>query len=54
MSSKAPEGPHQLHQDPLCELDRNPQTAERVVRELNGNPTLPFADACFDGAMCAV
>ena len=36
------------------ELDQNPQAHERVVQDLNREPVLPFADACFDGAMCTV
>lgn len=36
------------------ELDQNPQAHERVVHDLNREPTLPFADASFDGAMCTV
>jgi len=32
------------------ELNQNPQAHERVVHDLNREPTLPFADACFDGA----
>jgi SAM-dependent methyltransferase len=36
------------------ELERNPFATEVVVTDLNTDPTLPFADATFDGAMCAV
>ena len=36
------------------ELEQNPQAAERVVHDLNRDPTLPFDDASFDGAMCTV
>ena len=36
------------------ELDQNPQAHERVVHDLNREPTLPFGDASFDGAMCTV
>ena len=36
------------------ELDQNPQAHQRVVHDLNREPALPFADACFDGAMCTV
>ena len=36
------------------ELDQNPQAHERVVKDLNREPALPFADASFDGAMCTV
>ncbi len=36
------------------ELERNPHAHERVVHDLNADPTLPFADASFDAATCAV
>jgi SAM-dependent methyltransferase len=36
------------------ELEDNPQAHEWVVHDLNRDPTLPFADASFDGAMCTV
>jgi SAM-dependent methyltransferase len=36
------------------ELERNPFATEVVVTDLNVDPVLPFADASFDGAMCAV
>jgi SAM-dependent methyltransferase len=36
------------------ELDHNPQAHERVVRDLNDDPTLPFPDASFDAATCCV
>ena len=36
------------------ELERNPQAHQRVVKDLNREPALPFADASFDGAMCTV
>jgi SAM-dependent methyltransferase len=36
------------------ELARNPQAHERVVHDLNADPTLPFADASFDGMTCCV
>jgi len=36
------------------ELDRNPQAHERVVHDLNTDPTLPFAAAAFDAATCCV
>ena len=38
----------------LAELEANPVLAERVVQDLNLDPTLPFADASFDGAVCTV
>lgn len=38
----------------LAELEANPVLGERVVRDLNLDPTLPFADASFDGAVCTV
>jgi SAM-dependent methyltransferase len=37
-----------------AELERNPQATACVVQDLNESPTLPFADATFDGAMCCV
>jgi len=37
-----------------AELAANPQATERVVRDLNGDPTLPFADASFDAVLCCV
>lgn len=36
------------------ELAANPRLASFVVQDLNENPTLPFADAVFDGATCCV
>jgi len=36
------------------ELAANPQAAATVVRDLNANQRLPFADAAFDGAVCCV
>jgi ubiquinone/menaquinone biosynthesis C-methylase UbiE len=36
------------------EMDENPQLARYVVHDLNRDPRLPFPDAAFDGAMCAV
>ncbi|GAA4857800.1 class I SAM-dependent methyltransferase [Actinomycetospora straminea] len=37
-----------------AELDANPMADERVVRDLNTDPTLPFADASFDTVVCTV
>jgi SAM-dependent methyltransferase len=37
-----------------AELDHNPMAAVRVVHDLNADPTLPFADATFDAAVCCV
>ncbi|GAB2573539.1 class I SAM-dependent methyltransferase [Microlunatus antarcticus] len=37
-----------------AELQANPQATERVVRDLNDDPTLPFADASFDAVLCCV
>ncbi len=37
-----------------AELRANPMATERVVRDLNVDPTLPFADASFDGVLCCV
>jgi SAM-dependent methyltransferase len=36
------------------EMGDNPQLAKSVVHDLNRDPRLPFGDAAFDGAMCAV
>lgn len=36
------------------EMADNPQLARFVVHDLNRDPSLPFADETFDGAMCAV
>jgi SAM-dependent methyltransferase len=36
------------------EMRDNPQLNEVVVHNLNKNPTLPFEDQQFDGAMCTV
>jgi SAM-dependent methyltransferase len=36
------------------ELAANPRLTERVVRNLNDDPTLPFADGSFDGAAICV
>ncbi len=33
-----------------AELDANPRLTERLVRNLNAHPALPFGDAEFDGA----
>ena len=37
-----------------AELRVNRQAAEVVVRDLNEDPVLPFADASFDDAVCCV
>jgi SAM-dependent methyltransferase len=36
------------------EMADNPQLSQGVMRDLNQDPRLPFADQAFDGAMCAV
>ncbi len=36
------------------EMADNPQLAAHVVHDVNREPWLPFGDAAFDGAMCAV
>jgi len=36
------------------EMADNPQLTTHVVHDVNHDPRLPFADAGFDGAMCAV
>jgi SAM-dependent methyltransferase len=36
------------------EMADNPQLATHVVHDVNREPRLPFGDAAFDGAMCAV
>jgi len=37
-----------------AELAANPMADERVVHDLNADPTLPFADASYDAALCCV
>ena len=37
-----------------AEMADNPQLTRHVVHDLNHDPRLPFDDAEFDGAMCAV
>jgi SAM-dependent methyltransferase len=37
-----------------AELAANPMLAERVVHDLNADPTLPFPDATFDDVTCCV
>lgn len=37
-----------------AELAANPALARHVVRNLNEEPSLPFADASFDAALCCV
>jgi SAM-dependent methyltransferase len=36
------------------ELARNPRLTRAVVHDLNREPRLPFPDACFDAALCAL
>ena len=36
------------------ELSKNPRLTDRVVHDLNVDPTLPFDDASFDAAVCCV
>jgi SAM-dependent methyltransferase len=36
------------------EMADNPQLSTHVVHDVNRDPRLPFADAAFDGAVCAV
>ena len=36
------------------ELDDNPQLAERIVKDINADPRLPFPDASFDAVVCTV
>ncbi len=36
------------------ELERNTHATQRVVQDLNDDPSLPFDDGVFDGAMCCV
>ena len=36
------------------ELDRNPVATDRLVRDLNVDPTLPFPGATFTAAVCCV
>ncbi|MGD8368562.1 MAG: methyltransferase domain-containing protein [Desulfobacterales bacterium] len=37
-----------------AELAANPQLTERIVHDLNSEPTLPFAAESFDAALCTV
>ena len=37
-----------------AELEANPLATERVVRDLNADPRLPFPDASFDAVLCCV
>jgi SAM-dependent methyltransferase len=37
-----------------AELEANPQATDRVVADLNVDPTLPFDDASFDAVLCCV
>jgi SAM-dependent methyltransferase len=37
-----------------AELAANEMATERVVRDLNADPALPFADASFDAVLCCV
>jgi SAM-dependent methyltransferase len=37
-----------------AELEANPQLTDHLVRDLNEDPTLPYRDASFDGAVCCV
>jgi SAM-dependent methyltransferase len=37
-----------------AELDANPMATERVVRDLNDDPSLPFAADRFDAVLCCV
>jgi SAM-dependent methyltransferase len=36
------------------ELDQNPRLRERVVQDINADPTLPFATASFDAVLCSM
>jgi SAM-dependent methyltransferase len=36
------------------EMADNPQLLAAIIHDLNRNPSLPFTDEAFDGAMCAV
>lgn len=36
------------------ELAMNPMAADRVLHDLNADPTLPFPDASFDDVVCCV
>jgi SAM-dependent methyltransferase len=36
------------------ELAQNPLAADRVIHDLNADPTLPFGDETFDDAVCCV
>jgi hypothetical protein len=36
------------------EMQENPQLSQAIVQDVNREPTLPFNDAAFDAALCAV
>lgn len=38
----------------LAELEANPRLTDRVVHDLNEDPTLPYEDASFEVALCAM
>ena len=49
----APQALHLLGMN-RAELEANPTAMSAVVHDLNAQPTLPFADAVFDDAVCCV
>jgi SAM-dependent methyltransferase len=55
--SHLPENPGDLHVAGLGmnrdELSANPRLTERVVKDLNERPDLPWGDACFDLVLCS-
>lgn len=38
----------------MVELEENPQLSERLIHNLNANPTMPFADRSFDACILVV
>ena len=52
--SRRPQGGLVLLGMNAAELAANPMAEERVLRDLNRDPELPFADAAFDAVTCCV
>jgi SAM-dependent methyltransferase len=52
--SRRPEGGLVLLGMNAAELAANPVAEEHVLRDLNRDPELPFADAAFDAVTCCV
>jgi SAM-dependent methyltransferase len=52
--SRRPEGGLVLLGMNAAELAANPMADEQVLRDLNYDPKLPFADSTFDAVTCCV